>query len=378
MIEVKDNAPGVVDTKKVSIINKIIRGLKKQRRTPDDEKTYPFTDLTGSYNIPSYESNEKFTIDPGYIKSAVYANEDLLKDYIKKHSKEEPVTIQNSEPMVEQKQEPVVTPKPEIKKPILSQQVEKRFFEALAGRVIKHYGLPGMGGKSGKIFSETLIGILELEGLHFKTVDGIENCKIATEGFELIDEEGRSYRLFAGDSNKIATLVGEDKIINIKHRYYPDEKVSSGGFEERIRVDGYEITTVGIKNGGVYTNENNICFSWEYSDRNIRDGFFLKPTKTEYYSKDLLLALGINPENLMEKVLDQIKFHADDDVFTELHKYGEKEVTDLLGNRKQFFKGVNGQPSDEKEFNNLHIYLNLRLNREVIEKFLSQQHAQKR
>ncbi len=412
MIEIKvRDTENNVRIKKVSIVKQILKKLRSQIIKSDKDEgcsSYKYyvgkikinKDHKDLYYLKNYlkmiwDEKRKALLrileEPSKSIEQPKVVEPVLETELKEQQKKsEPEKQQETEPeeSVEEEVPPKELDSPDLesKKPILlSSEVEEKLFSALLDRIKR-----SSEEKDDKIFSRTLIEILKLEGLHFKMVEGvpiiksITDWKIAEEGFELIDQNGRVYKLFEGDFYKIATLVGEDKIINIKYKCYSYKTVPSYG-DWGVEVPesfGYEITTIGVKNGGVYKNENNICYTREYDDKKgNKNGFFTKPIETEYYSKDLLLALGMNLEDLIQHFLFQIKFRGNDDVFAELHKFGTdfaaREVKELPFDRKQIFK-EEFWPLDDDEFYKTYIMQNLGFNYEAIEKFLSQQLSQRR
>ncbi len=223
------------------------------------------------------------------------------------------------------------SPDLELKKSvILDSKSENKLFAVLTNVLKKHLStLIPLGEQKERIFLKILITTLKSEGLHFKGVDdiaiikSIEECKIGEEGFELIDRKGRSYRLIAGDYDKLITIIGEDKIICIrKDISYPDEILALEGYDYKILIDGYRITTIGIANEGIYKNENDVCFPQDLEKRGPAVIFAPKTPRTIYYSEEELRALDISPKYLIKKAIESITLKKSD-VFEKIYRYDE-------------------------------------------------------
>lgn len=412
-ITVKYTKPGESGTKNVSTVDKIIKELRKQMR-PNRQGVYYFNDIKESYEIPDYGESERSPRRLDYIRNLFEANEDLVRTFVNNLSKKaEEVSsrveglgslasrkgtpliqrevvetiVEKQEPLVVKSEEPIIKVD-EIKKPILLMpEVENKHFLALTNKIKEYFRfMPSMSGRKSEIIGELIIDILKKEGLHFKfgenLLKSIEDCAISSEGFELIDEDGRQYRITVRDSARLITIVGENKVINIKSGYYPHEKPKNE-FGSETKFEGFEVTTIGVRDGGVYKNQNNIVFNMQYGSKNQRNQFLPKFVETEYYSKDILSSLGIKPEDIIKSALFQISYHSDDnDPFMELHKYGpvyaDIDKTELNLDRKEYISGLNGCPADDKEFCALYIGQNIEANYLAMEEFLSQHHIQAR
>lgn len=408
VVQKKYTKPGVSGTKRVSVVDLIIKGLKKEERKPISEGPYYFTDTKEIYEIPDYGKGEKVPRKLEYIKNIVDANEDLVRSFINKLPKEEVVSTQKissstaerrGTPLIQREVTESLEEKPESPFVEIGEQfirnaqparpiwpmpeIENKFFMALVNKMKEYFRfMPHIWGRNSEIVGELITKILKKEGLHFRMGEiiskSIEDCNISKEGFELIDQEGKSYKITAGSADNLITLVGEDKIINIKSMYYPDEKAKSE-FDADCKVEGFEITTIGIKGGGVYKNKNDIRYSRPFGDTRQRNKFFPKPVEMEYYSEDILSSLGVNSKDVMAQAFSKIK---SSDPFEDLHVFGtayaDIEAIPLKLDRQEYVSGLNGCTSDDKEFCALYIEQNLEANYLEIEEFLNQHRIQAR
>lgn len=402
VVQAKDTSEGAVRTKSVSIVSKISGALKKQYRNPIDGKIHRFKDIKETYEIPDYGKSEKTPRDLDYIRNLVEENEALVNDFVKKHSKEESIQGINESSVpplarigtpliqregieaIDEKPEPPVVgniepliQKEEIKMPsLLMPAVENKLFLLLVDKIAKHIDMTTRSAGRIGVLSKTLFEVLKINRLHLKLVDGvppikvIEDIKLSDGNFEFIDQEGSTYKLrLGGSSGSLMSLISDDKAINVSHVYYGGEHPSFSDFE------GFRITTIGAKEGDVYRNETDICFSRESTSKRVIPEFVTINPKTELCNKGLLLSLGLDSKDVLKEAFEKIRLGHQEEIFESIHRFG-LNLTDfdnpkLSYTRDKFLLGVNGNPGDENEFNASYIEQAIRLNAEALDEFLS-------